>query len=136
LFERQVEQTPDNVAVEYGSQEITYRELDRRANQLAHYLRKHGVGPEMVVGIWVERSVEMVVGVLGVLKSGGAYMPLDGNYPEERLEYMIEDAQVSLMLVGKEQEKRMPRVWVPVVMMDGQDREWEREEEGRVESGV
>jgi len=136
LFERQVEQTPDNVAVEYGSQEITYRELDRRANQLARYLRKHGVGPEMVVGIWVERSVEMVVGILAVLKVGGAYMPLDGNYPEERLAYMIEDAQVSLMLVGKEQEKRMPRVWVPVVMMDGEDREWEREEEGKVESGV
>ena len=136
LFERQVEQTPDNVAVEYGSKEITYRELDRRANQLAHYLRKQGVGPEIVVGIWVERSVEMVVGVLGILKAGGAYMTLDGNYPEERLEYMIEDAQVSLMLVGKEQEKRMPRVWVPVVVMDGEDREWEREEEGRVESGV
>jgi amino acid adenylation domain-containing protein len=136
LFERQVEQTPDNVAVEYGSQEITYRELDRRANQLARYLRKQGVGPEMVVGIWVERSVEMVVGILGVLKAGGAYMPLDGSYPEERLEYMIEDAQVSLMLVGKEQEKRMPQVWVPVVMMDGEDREWEREEEGKVESGV
>ena len=136
LFERQVEQTPDNVAVEYGSQEITYRELDRRANQLARYLRKQGAGPEMVVGIWVERSMEMVVGILGILKAGGAYMPLDGNYPEERLEYMIEDAQVALMLVGKEQEKRMPRVWVPVVVMDGEDREWEREEEGRVESGA
>ena len=73
---------------------------------------------------------------MGVLKAGGAYMPLDGNYPEERLEYMIEDAQVSLMLVGKEQEKRMPRVWVPVVVMDGEDREWEREEEGRVQSGA
>ena len=136
LFERQAEQTPDRVAVEYGSKEITYRELDRRANQLARYLRKQGVGPEMVVGIWVERSAEMVVGVMGILKAGAAYMPLDGNYPEERLEYMIEDAQVSLMLVGKEQEKRMPRVWVPVVVMDGEEREWEREEEERVESGV
>ena len=136
LFERQVEQTPDKVAVEYGSKEITYRELDRRASQLARYLRKQGVGPEMVVGIWVERSAEMVVGVMGILKAGAAYMPLDGNYPEERLEYMIEDAQVSLMLVGKEQEKRMPRVWVPVVVMDGEEREWEREEEERVESGA
>ena len=136
LFERQVEQTPDNVAVEYGSQEITHRELDRRANQLARYLQKQGIGPEMVVGIWLERSVEMAVGILGVLKAGGAYMPLDGSYPEERLAYMIEDAQVSLMLVGKEQEKRMPQVWVPVVMMDGEDLEWEREEDGKVESGV
>jgi non-ribosomal peptide synthetase component F len=136
LFERQVEQTPDNMAVECGSQEITYRELDRRANQLAHYLQKQGIGPEMVVGIWVERSMEMVIGLLGVLKAGAAYMPLDGNYPEERLEYMIEDARVSLMLVGKEQEKRLPRVWVPVVVMDGEDREWEREEEGRVQSGA
>jgi amino acid adenylation domain-containing protein len=136
LFERQVEQTPDNVGVEYGSEVLTYRELDRRANQLAHYLRKQGVGPEMVVGIWVERSVEMVVGILGILKAGGAYMALDGNNPEERLEYMMEDAQVLLILVGKEQEKRMPRVWVPVAVIDGEDREWEREEEGRVESGV
>jgi amino acid adenylation domain-containing protein len=136
LFERQVEQTPDYVAVEYGNQEITYRELDGRANQLARYLRKQGVGPETVVGIWVERSAEMVLGVLGVLKAGGAYMPLDGSYPEERLEYMIEDAQVSLMLVGKKQEKSMPRVWVPVVVMGGEDREWEKEEEGKVESGA
>jgi amino acid adenylation domain-containing protein len=136
LFERQVEQTPDNVAVEYGMEALTYRELDRRANQFAHYLRKQGVGPEMVVGIWVERSVEMVVGVLGILKAGGAYLPLDGGYPEERVEYMIEDARLSLMVVGKEQEKRMPRVWVPVVVMDGEEREWEREEEGRLESGV
>jgi amino acid adenylation domain-containing protein len=124
------------VAVEYGSEKITYRELDWRANQLAHYLRKQGVGPEMLVGLWVERSLEMVIGILGILKAGGACMPLDGSYPEERLEYMIEDAQVSLMLVGKKQEKKMPRVWVPVVVMDGEDREWESEAEGRLRSGV
>jgi amino acid adenylation domain-containing protein len=136
LFERQVEQTPENVAVECGGKTITYRELDRRANQLAHYLRKQGVEVEMVVGIWVERSVEMVVGVLGILKAGGAYLPLDGGYPEERLEYMIEDAQVAMIVVGGEQEKRMPRVWVPVVVIDGEERDWEREEEARVASGV
>ena len=74
---------------------LSYGELNRRANQLGHYLRKQGVGPEVRVGICVERSLEMVVGMLGILKAGGAYVPLDPEYPEERLEYMVEDAQAA-----------------------------------------
>ena len=94
LFEEQVEKTPDAIAVEFDGQQLTYRELNSRANQLAHHLIGLGVGPEKLVGICVERSIEMVVGLLGILKAGGAYVPLDPAYPKERLEFMLEDAQV------------------------------------------
>jgi len=77
LFEEQVERTPEATAVVFGDQQLTYRELNNRANQLAHYLQKLGVGPEVLVGICVERSIEMVVGLLGILKAGGVYVPLD-----------------------------------------------------------
>jgi surfactin family lipopeptide synthetase A len=98
LFEAQVERTPDAVAVVFENEQLTYRELNRRANQLAHHLQKLGVQPEMLVGICVERSLEMVVGLLGILKAGGAYLPLDPSYPQERLAFMLEDAQVSVLL--------------------------------------
>jgi len=81
LFEEQALRTPAAEAVVMGDQHLTYEELDRRANQLAHYLRTIGVGPEVAVGLCVERSLEMIVGILGILKSGGAYLPLDKNYP-------------------------------------------------------
>jgi non-ribosomal peptide synthetase component F len=86
------------VAVVFENEQLTYRELNRRANQLAHHLQKLGVEPEMLVGICVERSLEMVVGLLGILKAGGAYLPLDPSYPQERLAFMLEDAQVSVLL--------------------------------------
>ncbi len=98
LFEKQVEQTPDAIAVVFEEQSLTYSELNCRANQLAHYLQSFGVGPEVVVGISVERSLEMIVGLLGILKAGGAYLPLDPDYPNERLQFMLEDSQVSLLL--------------------------------------
>ena len=98
LFEEQVERTPDAIALEFEDKQITYRELNRRANQLAHYLISLGIGPEKLVGICVERSIEMVVGLLGILKAGGAYVPLDPTYPKERLRFMLEDSQVSVLL--------------------------------------
>jgi amino acid adenylation domain-containing protein len=98
LFETQVERRPEAIAVQFEGKQLTYRELNSRANQLAHYLQGLGVGPEKLVGICVERSVEMVVGLLGILKSGGAYVPLDPAYPEERLRFMLEDAQVSVLI--------------------------------------
>lgn len=98
LFEAQVERTPEAVAVIFEGQQLTYGELNRRANQLAHHLRKLGVGPEVMVGIYMERSLDMLIGLLGVLKAGGAYVPLDPDYPEERLAFMLEDAQVSMLL--------------------------------------
>ena len=84
-----MERTPDAVAMVFEDQQLTYRELNARANQLAHYLRKQGVGPEVLVGICMERSFEMVVGLLGILKAGGAYVPLDAEYPKERLAFMV-----------------------------------------------
>jgi amino acid adenylation domain-containing protein len=98
LFEEQVEQTPDAIAVIFENQQLTYRELNCRANQLAHYLQTLGVKPEVLVGICVERSLEMVVGLLGILKAGGAYVPIDPGYPQERLAYMLEDSQVPVLL--------------------------------------
>jgi amino acid adenylation domain-containing protein len=98
LVEMQAARTPDAVAIVFRDQQLTCRELDCRANQLAHHLQRHGVGPETLVGICTERSPEMIVGMLGVLKAGGGYLPLDPSYPEERLALMLEDAQVSVLL--------------------------------------
>ena len=102
LFEEQVERTPDAVAVVFENQQLTYQELNCRANQLAHYLQSLGVGADVLVGICVERSLEMVVGLLGILKAGGAYVPLDPDYPTERLSFMLEDAQVPVLLTQQQ----------------------------------
>lgn len=98
LFEEQVQRTPNAVAVACGPHALTFEELDRRANQLAHYLSGLGVGPEVPVAICVERSLDMMVGLLGILKAGGAYLPLDRGYPAERLAFMLEDAQPPVLL--------------------------------------
>ncbi|MCA1566084.1 MAG: amino acid adenylation domain-containing protein [Acidobacteria bacterium] len=98
LFEEQAARTPDRIALVAGGEAVSYGELNRRSNHLAHYLRKIGVAPEFVVGICLERSVEMVVGVLAVLKAGGAYLPLDPEYPQERIELMLEDAGAQVLL--------------------------------------
>ena len=98
LFEAQAAETPDAVALIFERQQLSYRELNHRANQLAHHLRALGVGPETLVGICMERSLEMVIGLLGILKSGGAYVPLDPTYPVERFAFMLEDAGVRILL--------------------------------------
>ena len=98
LFESLVEQTDDAIAVVFEDKQLTYRELNIQANQLAHHLQQVGVVPDFLVGICLERSIEMIVGLLGILKAGGAYLPLDPTYPQERLSFMLEDAQVSILL--------------------------------------
>ncbi len=98
LFEEQAEKRSNAVAVFFEGEEISYGQLNRKANQLAHYLRSQGVGPEDLVGICVERSLEMIVGILGVLKSGGAYLPLDPNSPPERIAFMLMDAKPRMVL--------------------------------------
>ncbi|MBG1270577.1 non-ribosomal peptide synthetase, partial [Nostoc sp. WHI] len=118
LFEEQVERTPDAVAVVFADQQLTYRELNTRANQLAHYLQTLGVKPDVLVGICVERSLEMVVGVLGILKAGGAYVPLDPNYPAERLSYMLSDSQVSVLLTQQRLVEKLPQHQARVVCLD------------------
>ena len=98
MFEGQVERTPEAVAAVCRGQQLTYGELNARANQLGRHLQRLGVGPEVLVGICMERSLEMVVGLLAILKAGGAYLPLDPEYPKERLAFMLEDAQAQVVL--------------------------------------
>ncbi|WP_442937952.1 amino acid adenylation domain-containing protein [Nostoc sp.] len=118
LFEEQVELTPDAVAVVYENQHLTYHELNCRANQLAHYLKSLGVKADVLVGICVERSLEMVVGLLGILKVGGAYLPLASDYPTERLRLMLEDAQVSVLLTQQKLLDRLPEHTAQRVCLD------------------
>ncbi len=108
LFEAQVAQAPDAVAVVLETEQLTYAELNQRANQLAHYLRRLRVGPEVIVGLLVERSAEAIVGLLGILKAGGAYLPLDPSIPQERLDFVLEDAQVRVLLTQKQLASRLP----------------------------
>jgi hypothetical protein len=123
LFETQVERCPDAAALVFEDTKLTYRELNRRANQLAHYLRKLGLGPESLVGICMKRSMEMVVAVLGVLKAGGAYVPLDPSYPNERLTLMLEDADIRVLLTQQSVAKSLPEHGAQMVCMD---LDWER----------
>jgi amino acid adenylation domain-containing protein len=118
LFEEQVERTPDSVAVVFEDQQLTYRELNARANQLANYLQKLGVKPEVLVGICVERSLEMVVGLLGILKAGGAYLPVDPAYPQERQRFLLSDSQVSVLLTQETLVARLPDLKSSVVCLD------------------
>ncbi|HYG11274.1 MAG TPA: amino acid adenylation domain-containing protein, partial [Pyrinomonadaceae bacterium] len=122
LFEQQAERTPQSIALVSGAEQITYEELNRRANQLANHLRALGVGPETLVGICVKRSVEMVVGILGILKAGGAYLPLDPGYPLKHLAFMLEDAQLPVLLTTEELEDELPSGWAQVVLLDA---DWE-----------
>jgi len=106
LFEEQAARTPQNIAVDYNERKLTYQELNHRANQLAHYLRKKGVRPETFVGISLPRSLETVVAALAVLKAGGAYLPIDPEYPEERIHYMVQDSGIRLLITADEMTER------------------------------
>jgi len=119
LFEAQVKRTPEAVAVVFADEQLTYSELNRRANCLAHHLRSLGVGPDVLVGICVQRSLEMVVGLLGILKAGGAYLPLDPAYPQQRLAFMLEDAQVPVLLTQQRLMAALPDHSAVVVLLDG-----------------
>ncbi len=118
LFAAQVAKNPDAVAVICGDERLTYAELDRRTNQLAHYLHKLGVGADSLVGICVDRSIETIVGLLGIIKAGGAYVPIDPNYPAERLEFILADARVSVLLT-KQRLKPLLVMQSPVVAASG-----------------
>lgn len=118
LIEAQVERTPDAIAAVFDQQHLTYRELNQQANQLGHYLQSLGVGPEVLVGICVERSLEMLVGLLGILKAGGSYVPLDPAYPKDRLAYMIEDSRLPLLLTQQALRDQFSEQNVQVVCLD------------------
>ncbi|MBW4506976.1 MAG: amino acid adenylation domain-containing protein [Scytonematopsis contorta HA4267-MV1] len=118
LFEAQVKQTPNAIAVVFEDQQLTYCELNNRANQLAYYLQKLGVSPEVFVGICVERSLEMVIGLLAILKAGGVYIPLDPSYPQQRLAFILEDAQAPVLLTQASLLKAIPQHKAKVVCLD------------------
>jgi len=118
LFEQHVQQQPEALALLCGNEQLSYQQLNARANQLAHYLRALGVGPDHLVGIMLERGVELVVAILAVLKAGGAYVPLDAAYPLERLAFMIEDAGLTLLLTQDSLLDRLPATWVHTICVD------------------
>ncbi|NQE34730.1 non-ribosomal peptide synthetase [Microcoleus asticus] len=118
LFEEQVTRSPDAIAVILEGEQLTYRELNQQANIIAHHLRSLGVGPEVLVGICVERSPLMVIGLLGILKAGGAYVPLDPAYPSERLAYMLSDSQVKVLLTQEKLASSLPVSAARVICLD------------------
>ena len=119
LFQAQVEKTPDRPAVTAREETLTFRELDRRANAVAKALVESGVGPDTLVGLYLERSVHMVVALLGILKAGGAYLPLDPSYPEERVRFMLEDARLSVVVCDRASEGSLPSTAVKRIVVDG-----------------
>lgn len=122
LFESQVERTPNAIAILFENEQLTYQQLNHRANQLSHYLQKLGVKPEVLVGICLERSPETIVGFLAILKAGGAYVPLDPTYPQERLAFMLDDAQVGVLITQTYLIERLPPHKAHVICLD---RDWE-----------
>ncbi|WP_440030567.1 AMP-binding protein, partial [Chromobacterium amazonense] len=128
LFEAQVERSPEATAVVFEAQSLSYGELNRRANQLAHHLIALGVRPDDRVAICVERSLEMVVGLLGILKAGGAYVPLDPAYPAERLAYMLADAAPVALLTQSDLVEGLVS-GLPTVLLDSRDLSIDRQAE-------
>ncbi len=122
LFEQQAAARPEATAVVFGEQHLSYRELNERANKLARHLRRLGVGPESLVGIFIERSAEMIIALLGILKAGGAYVPLDTSYPQERIAFMLDDARVEVLITQPNQLDHLPKHKAAVVCLD---RDWE-----------
>jgi amino acid adenylation domain-containing protein len=136
LFEEQVEKTPEAIAVVFEDKQLTYRELNQRANQLAHYLVNLGVGPEILVGICVERSSEMIIGLLGILKAGGAYVPLDPCFPKERLAFICEDTRIQVLLSQERVLQILPHFTGQIVCLD---RDWDdisRENDSNPDNGA
>ncbi len=123
LFEDQVNRTPDKIAVVYENQEFSYKQLNEKANQLAHYLRNLGVEPDTLVVIAIERSLEMIIGILGILKAGGAYVPIDPNNPQERLQFMLADSNAPIIITDMESIDKLPTTFARLICLD---EEWEK----------
>ena len=129
LFEAQVEKTPDAVALIFENQKLTYKELNKRANQLAYKLLHLGVKPDTLVGICMERSLEMIVGILAIIKAGGAYVPLDPAYPAERLAFIFQDAQISVLVTQEQLVKKLPNHTAKIAYVDTNSLQLEADED-------
>lgn len=136
LLEDQVQRSPHAVAVEWGVQRLTYQELNQQANQVANYLRKLGVRPEVKVGLCVDRGLELVVGLFGILKAGGVYVPLDPIHPPDRLTFMFEDSQAQVLLTQERLRERIPVRQEQIVVLDGEGVNWAAEECSNLVSGI
>ena len=134
LFAEQVEKTPKAVAVEYEGRQLTYGELNRQANRLAHYLQILGVKPEARVAICVERGLEMIVGLMAILKAGGAYVPLDPAYPKERLQYMLEDSEPVALLTQAQVREQLGPLPAGLPTLDLTDAVWSSQPESNLEA--
>ncbi|WP_420630848.1 non-ribosomal peptide synthetase [Candidatus Leptofilum sp.] len=135
-FEQQAAQMPEAVAAEFPNRRVTYAELNRRANQLAHALQKQGVAPDVKVALSVERSLEMLVGLLGILKAGGTYVPLDPTYPQERLAYMLADSEAKVLLTQRNLLPNMPDHQAKILCLDADWDNIAQESEENPTSGV
>ena len=122
LFEKQAEENAEAIAVQYLEENISYGELNRRGNLLGNYLKELGVGPEVMVGIMMDRGIEMIVSMLAILKAGGGYVPVEAEYPVERIAYLIEDAAIGIVVTKREYVGNVPGLMVQVVEVDEQ---WE-----------
>ncbi len=136
LFESQVEQTPNDLAVVFEDQQLTYQQLNQKANQLAHHLQNLGVREEVLVGICLERSLEMVVGLLAILKSGGAYVPLDQNYPLSRLSHMLSDSNVEVLITQSSLLESLPEHQAEIVCLDTDEQVIKQYENNNLETKV
>ena len=123
LFEAQASFTPNQVALVFKEHELSYAELNAKANQVAHHLKKNGVGPDTLVGLGMERSIDMLIGMLGILKAGGAYVPLDPSYPDERLSFMMKDTKMKVLLTQEHVLSCLPKFGGDIICID---RDWER----------
>ncbi|MEW6734992.1 MAG: amino acid adenylation domain-containing protein, partial [Acidobacteriota bacterium] len=119
LFEKQVERTPNAIALTFADNNLSYRELNLRANQLADFLRLMKVEPEQLIGICVERSIEMVIGLLGILKAGGVFIPIDPTYPQERITFILQDTRLGVLLITSRVKHILPKVELPTICLDG-----------------
>ncbi|MEK6279115.1 MAG: AMP-binding protein [Acidobacteriota bacterium] len=118
LFEAEVEQSPESFALVCGDRQFTYRELNERANQLAHFLMRFGVGPNSLVGLCIHRTPEMIIAILGILKAGGAYVPMDPGYSVDRLAFILEDANIFVLLTQSQLLKNLPKHNGPKLSLD------------------
>ena len=134
IFEQQVEKNPNSIALEFADEKLSYADLNGRANQLAHYLRKLGVGPDTIVALCVERSAEMFIAILGILKAGGAYLPLDPAYPRDRLAFMMEDAGTRVLLTHEHVRSTLPAQSAQTIFLDRDWKEIARESTGNLAS--